>query len=193
MWAIVGLGNPGRYYSKTRHNVGFLFIKKLAKEWNVKVKKKKFSSKVTEVSKNREKILLAMPQTYMNNSGFAVRQIIDGKKIKPEHVVVIYDDLDLSMGEIRIREKGGGGTHKGMSSIIQEVQTTEIPRIRVGIGPLSPHEDATEYVLSSFEEEEQPLLEESIKKARTALEIILSGEVERAMNEFNQRGKTFSG
>ena len=191
MWAVVGLGNPGKRYSRTRHNVGFSVIKKLEKEWHVKVKRKMFFSKSTELVKNREKVLLAMPQTFMNNSGLAVKQILRGRKIQPEHLLIIYDDLDLPLGEIRVRKGGGAGTHKGMRSIIQEIHATNLPRIRIGIGPLPPDEDATDFVLSPFKKEELPVLEESLTKAQEALGMILSGDVDKAMNVYNRRGKAF--
>jgi PTH1 family peptidyl-tRNA hydrolase len=192
LWAVVGLGNPGRRYSGTRHNVGFTFIKKTAREWKVKLRKKIFFSKAGEVKRKEEKILLALPQTYMNKSGLTVKKIMEGKDIKPEHLVVVYDDLDIPLGEIRIRKRGGSGTHKGMSSIVEEIRTEEFPRIRVGLGPLPDGENAVNYVLSSFDKAEESRLEEGLRKARQALEMILSGEVERAMNTYNHRGKTLS-
>jgi PTH1 family peptidyl-tRNA hydrolase len=190
LWAVVGLGNPGRRYSETRHNVGFTFVKKTAKEWKVKLRKKIFFSKAGEVKRKNEKILLALPQTYMNKSGLAVKKILEGRDIKPENLVVVYDDLDIPLGEIRIRKRGGAGTHKGMNSIVEEIRTEEFPRIRVGLGPLPEGENAVNYVLSSFEKAEKLRLAEGLRKAQGALEMILSGEVERAMNTYNQRGKT---
>jgi PTH1 family peptidyl-tRNA hydrolase len=192
LWAVVGLGNPGRRYSGTRHNVGFTFIKRTAKEWKVKLRKKIFFSKAGEVKRKEEKILLALPQTYMNKSGLTVKKIMEGRDIKPEHLVVVYDDLDIPLGEIRIRKRGGPGTHKGMSSIVEEIRTEEFPRIRVGLGPLPGGANAVNYVLSSFDKAEESRLEEGLRKAREALEMILSGEVERAMNAYNHRGKTLS-
>jgi len=192
LWAVVGLGNPGRRYSGTRHNVGFTFIRKTAREWKVKLRKKIFFSKAGEVKRKEEKILLALPQTYMNKSGLTVKKIMEGRDIKPEHLVVVYDDLDISLGEIRIRKRGGPGTHKGMISIVEEIRTEEFPRIRVGLGPLPNNENAVNYVLSSFDKAEESRLEEGLRKARKALEMILSGEVERAMNTYNHRGKTLS-
>ncbi len=192
MWAVVGLGNPGRRYSGTRHNVGFTFIKRTAKEWKVKLRKKIFFSKAGEVKRKEEKILLALPQTYMNKSGLTVKKIMEGRDIKPEHLVVVYDDLDIPLGEIRIRKRGGPGTHKGMISIVEEIRTEEFPRIRVGLGPLPGGANAVNYVLSSFDKAEESRLEEGLRKAREALEMILSGEVERAMNAYNHRGKTLS-
>lgn len=190
MWAVVGLGNPGRRYSGTRHNVGFALVKKTAKEWKVRLRKKIFFSKAGEVERKEDKILLALPQTYMNKSGLAVKKILQGRDIRPEHIVVVYDDLDIPLGEIRIRKRGGPGSHKGMSSIVEEIGTEAFPRIRIGLGPLPDGEDAVDYVLSSFDKAEESSLEEGLSKAREALEMILSGEVERAMNTYNHRGKT---
>lgn len=192
MWAVVGLGNPGRRYAGTRHNAGFAFIKRIAKEWKVKLRKKRYFSKVVEMKKENERVLLATPHTYMNKSGLAVKNILEVRGIKPERLIVVIDDLDIPLGEIRIRKRGGPGTHKGMNSIVQEIQTTEYPRIRVGIGPLEPDEDAVNYVLSPFDKSEEPLLEEGLKKAQEALEMILSGNVEEAMNIYNKRRKTLN-
>lgn len=189
MWAVVGLGNPGRRYASTRHNVGFAFIRSIAREWKVRLRKRMFFSKAIELDWENEKVLLAMPQTYMNKSGIAVREILKGRNIEPESLIVVYDDLDVSLGEIRIRKKGGPGTHKGMGSIVQELQAMEFPRIRIGVGPLSYGEDATRYVLSSFDKKEKVLLEESLRRARGALKMILSGEMDKAMNVYNKRGK----
>ena len=193
MWAVVGLGNPGRRYSGTRHNVGFTFVRRVAKSWETKLRKRRFSSKIAEVEKENERIMLVLPQTYMNNSGVAVKQIMEGRNIQPEQLLVVYDDLDIPLGEIRVRKRGSSGTHKGMRSIVQEIETTQFPRMRIGIGPLPAGEDAVEYVLSCFDETEGVLLEESLKSAREALEMILDGRVEAAMNMYNQRGKATAG
>ena len=134
--------------------------------------------------------MLALPQTYMNNSGLAVKQIMEGRNLLPEQLFVVYDDLDIPLGEIRIRKRGSSGTHKGMGSIVQEIGTTEFPRMRIGIGPLPPGKDAVEYVLSFFEKTEDPLLEEGMKKAQEAFGMILDGRVEEAMNTYNQKGMT---
>jgi PTH1 family peptidyl-tRNA hydrolase len=193
LWAVVGLGNPGRRYSGTRHNVGFTFVRRVAKAWETKLRKRRFSSKIAEVEKEKERIMLVLPQTYMNNSGVAVKQIMEGRNIQPEQLLVVYDDLDIPLGEIRVRKRGSSGTHKGMRSIVQEIETTQFPRMRIGIGPLPAGEDAVEYVLSCFDETEGVLLEESLKSAREALEMILDGRVEAAMNMYNQRGKATAG
>lgn len=187
MWAVVGLGNPGRRYSGTRHNVGFLFIKGLAKAWKVRLKKRMFSSKAAEVDRKGDKVLLGMPQTYMNRSGLAVKQIMEGRRIRLKNLILVFDDLDIPLGDLRIRKEGGAGTHRGMHSIVEELGTNKFPRIRIGIGSSVPVEDATEFVLSSFEKAEEPLLQESLRKAQEALEMMLDGEIENAMNIYNQR------
>jgi len=189
LWAVVGLGNPGKHFSKTRHNVGFIFIRKVAKGWKVRLRKRIFSSKAAEVDRKGDKVLLGMPQIYMNRSGLAVKRIVEGRRINPENLIVVFDDLDIPLGDIRIRKEGGGGTHKGMHSLVEELGTNKFPRIRIGIGPAVPVEDATEFVLSSFEKAEEPLLEESLRKAQEALEMMLDGEIEKAMNIYNQRQK----
>ncbi|MGB8951905.1 MAG: aminoacyl-tRNA hydrolase [Candidatus Aminicenantales bacterium] len=182
---MVGLGNPGRRYSKTRHNVGFMFIQQMARAWKVKVRRRKHLSKTVTVENDQRPVILVMPQTFMNRSGIAVRELLQNTGIKPECLVVVYDDIDLSLGEIRIRREGGSGTHRGIYSIIQEIETQKFPRIRVGIGPVLSGQDMTDFVLSPFEPEEVPLLEQSLGRAQEALELILAGQIERAMNGYN--------
>lgn len=192
MWAVVGLGNPGRQYSGTRHNVGVTLVQGIAKAWKVKLRKKIFFSKAAEAERNKAKVLLAIPLTYMNKSGQAVKKILEGRRIKLENLIVVYDDLDIPLGEIKVKKRGGPGNHKGMISIVQEIASEEFPRIRIGIGPLSAGENAVHYVLSRFDRRETPLLKESLKKAQEAVELVLAGETEKAMNIYNQRGKTLS-
>lgn len=169
--------------------MGFSFIKKIAKDWDVKLRKKRYLSKIAVVERNRSKVLLAMPQTYMNNSGLAVKQLVEQGGIRPECLIVVYDDLDIPLGEIRIRKEGGAGSHKGMDSVVKEVHSTRFSRIRVGIGPLPPEFDAVDYVLSPFDEKEKPVVEQSLSNAKEALEFMLAGGVERAMNLFNIRAR----
>jgi PTH1 family peptidyl-tRNA hydrolase len=187
LWAVVGLGNPGKQYAETRHNVGFTFVRAVAKDWGVRLRKRSFSSKIKWTERQGEKILLATPQTFMNNSGRAVKHIVSSGGIALNRLLVVYDDLDLPLGDIRIRKEGGAGTHKGMVSIIGELGEECFPRIRVGIGPLPAGIDATDFVLSSFLEEEKPLLKQALDKARNALALILDGNIESAMNLHNQR------
>lgn len=189
MWVVVGLGNPGRRYAGTRHNVGFSVIQRLARRWGVKLRRRKYAAKVVEVMRNEERLVLAQPQTYMNMSGVAVRQIADGYRVPPPNIVVVSDDLDIPLGQIRVRKGGSAGTHKGLRSVVAEMGTPSIPRLRIGIGPLAEGADAVEFVLSPFSREELPVVEEALAKAEEALDMILDGRIEAAMNTFNQRGK----
>jgi PTH1 family peptidyl-tRNA hydrolase len=167
--------------------VGFLFVRNVAKAWGVRLRKSSFSSKTKWTDRGGERILLATPQTYMNNSGLAVHQIVASGRFDLENLVIVYDDLDIPLGDIRIRKEGGAGTHKGMSSIVQALDSVLFPRIRIGIGPLPPDMDATDFVLSSFFDEEKPFLEQGLSRARKALDLILEGRIEVAMNLYNQR------
>lgn len=185
MWAVVGLGNPGREYADTRHNAGYLAVKRLAGSWDVRVKKPRYLSKTAELKRGTEKVLLVLPQTFMNSSGRAVGELVRGLRIDPARLLVVYDDIDIPLGEIRIRKDGGPGTHKGMVSIVQEIGTTKFPRLRVGIGTANAGEDIVRYVLSPFRRTEKALLGEALEKAREALELIVAGDIDRAMNLYN--------
>ncbi len=187
MWIVVGLGNPGREYAGTRHNAGFLFVKRLARRWDVEIKKKKYSARVAEVRRGGERLVLALPQTYMNQSGVAVRELLAGFQTPPESAVVVYDDLDIILGQIRVRMAGSPGSHKGLASIVAEAGTTAFPRIRVGIGPLADRADAVRFVLSPFSPDERAVLDGALARAEEALEMILDGRIEEAMGEFNRR------
>jgi PTH1 family peptidyl-tRNA hydrolase len=189
LWVVVGLGNPGRRYAGTRHNVGFSVVQRLARRWGVNLRRKKYAAKVAEVVRNEERLVLAQPQTYMNLSGTAVRAILKGYRIGPENIVVVYDDIDIPLGQIRVRKEGSGGTHNGMRSVIGELGTDAFARIRVGIGPLSDKEEATRFVLMPFAEEEGRILKKSLAKAAEALDMIIAGRIDQAMNEFNKKEK----
>ncbi len=185
MWAVVGLGNPGKQYAQTKHNAGFAFMKKLSKKWGTGLKKRKSSAKMIITARDKEKVLLAMPQTYMNRSGLAVKQIVQNYAIKLEKLLVVYDDFDIPVGEIRIRKEGSAGSHKGMSSIIKELGTSLIPRIRIGIGPLDLEDDTVDFVLSPFRKDDNQKFNRSLEKACQATELFLSGQTEKAMNLYN--------
>ncbi len=187
MWAVIGLGNPGRRYAKTRHNAGFSFVQGLARRWDVKLKKRKFGARIAEVKREADRLVLAQPQTYMNQSGMAVRAILEGYRIGPENIVVVYDDIDIPLGQIRVRKEGSAGTHKGMRSVIEEIGTRAFVRIRVGIGPRPEKEDATGFVLSPFAKEESGILKKSLAEAGEALDMIIAGRIDQAMNEFNTK------
>jgi peptidyl-tRNA hydrolase, PTH1 family len=185
VWAVVGLGNPGRKYADTRHNAGFLFIQRAAKAWDVRVKKNKYLSKTAELKRGSENVILAMPQTSMNASGRAVGELVRGLRLDPGRLLVVYDDVDIELGAIRIRKDGGPGTHKGIASIVEEIASTRFPRIRVGIGPSPEGGDIVQFVLSPFRRNEKARFEESLAKAREALDLILEGGIDRAMSQFN--------
>ena len=187
MWLVVGLGNPGDEYVATRHNAGFMLVERMALAWGVKLRGRLFRAKTGVVRRSGEDVLLALPKTFMNRSGLAVRAILAGKGIPPERLVVVYDDLDIPLGEIRVRKKGRPGTHKGMISVTGEIRTDEFPRIRIGIGPLAEGRDAADFVLEPFGRGERALLEKSLEDAGEALEMILDGAPERAMTRFNRR------
>ena len=185
MWAVVGLGNPGREYARTRHNAGFEFIKRLAQRWDIRIRKRSHLSKVAGADRPGGKVLLVLPQTFMNASGRAAKSLVEQGGIRPERMVVVYDDFDLPLGEIRIRKEGGGGSHKGMRSIIQELGTRSLARIRIGIGPLPEEDDPVEYVLSPFSDDERQRLAGPLERAAAALEMILEGDIDAAMNLHN--------
>ncbi len=187
MWAVVGLGNPGKEYAGTRHNVGFALIQRMAREAKVELRGRRFKAKTAEIERSGERTLLLLPQTFMNLSGLSVRELIKGKNIPSGNVLVVTDDLDIPLGEIRIRKTGTAGTHKGMQSIVHEAGTTAFPRIRIGIGPLPQGRDAADFVLTPFARSDQALLDSAMEKAREALLLVLDGRIDEAMNEFNRK------
>ncbi|MDL4840473.1 aminoacyl-tRNA hydrolase [Aquibacillus rhizosphaerae] len=186
MKCIVGLGNPGKKYEKTRHNVGFMIIEEIAKRNNVKLNKKKYNGKFVVETIGQEKVVLLEPQTYMNLSGESVRPLMDFYNISAEDVVVIYDDLDLPPGKIRLRQKGGHGGHNGIRSMIEHLGTKEFKRIRVGIGRPTIPMPVSDYVLGRFSSEDQDSINESIIRAAEACETWFSKPFQEVMNDFNQ-------
>ena len=185
MYLIVGLGNPEEEYARTRHNMGFDVINKLSKKLSIKVNKNKFNSLYGTGTINGEKIVLVKPQTYMNLSGEAVRDFKNFYKVSQENIIIIHDDLDIEPGIIKIRKKGGPGTHNGMKSVVHEIQTEEFPRIRIGIGNPEYKNDLLNYILTKIPEEEYIVLEGAIKNAANAIEEIINNGIESAMNKFN--------
>ncbi|MEW6455746.1 MAG: aminoacyl-tRNA hydrolase [Acidobacteriota bacterium] len=185
MWVLVGLGNPGFLYRNTRHNVGFMCLKMFAKKWNVRLNEKKYYSYTGKIRLFNEEVSLVLPQTYMNNSGIAVEAILKGEKILPENLIVIYDDMDIQVGEIRIRKKGSAGAHKGVKSIIEKIGTDVFFRVRIGVG--KSEKEAIRYVLSPFGKKEKKLIKKSLEKAIEAAELIIKKEEDFAMNKFNKR------
>jgi PTH1 family peptidyl-tRNA hydrolase len=164
-------------------------VKRAADSWGVKIKKRSSRIKAASLALNETEIILALPQTFMNRSGIAVKAIMAEKNVLPERTVVIYDDLDLDLGEIRVRRAGSPGTHNGLRSIVRETGSRDFPRIRIGIGPLPPDEDATDFVLAPFGRTERAPLDQSFEAAEEALGLILSDRTDRAMALFNRKKK----
>lgn len=187
MWLVVGLGNPGDEYAGTRHNAGFMLVERLAGAWGVELRGRLFKARTALARRGAEEVLLIEPKTFMNRSGAAVRAAMAGKDVPAERLVVVYDDLDIPLGEIRVRKRGRPGTHKGMISIAGEIRTDEFARVRIGIGPCPAGRDAAEYVLEPFRRDERPLLDQSLEDAAEALEMVLDGRIDRAMTRFNRR------
>lgn len=185
MFLIVGLGNPEKDYSNTRHNMGFDTINKLAKEYNIEVNKKKFEGLYGTGIINQEKVILLKPQTFMNLSGESVKKFIDFYKLDLKKLIVIYDDIEINPGSIRIRKKGGAGSHNGMKSVISMLQSEEFTRIRVGIGKPENKSDMINYVIGHIDEEEHNKLESGITLAKDATIESIKNGVDMAMNKFN--------
>lgn len=185
MYLIIGLGNPEEEYSKTRHNMGFNTINKLAQKYNIKITKTKYEGLYETGEIEGQKVILIKPQTYMNLSGNCVKQFVDFYKIEKEKLLVIYDDMDIEPGTIKIRKKGSAGGHNGMKSIIQMLGTEEFPRIRIGIGRPEHNGDEINYVIGAIPKEEIPKLEEGTEKAKEAIIEILKNGIDKAMNKFN--------
>ena len=185
MYLIVGLGNPEEEYSKTRHNMGFNAINKIAEQYGIKVTKNKFQGLYESALIEGEKVILLKPQTYMNLSGNSVKEFVDFYKISKEEILVIYDDMDIEPGKIKIRKKGSAGGHNGMKSIVSMLGTEEFTRIRIGIGRPEHNGDDINYVIGSIPEEEIPKLEEGVEKAKKAVIEILKNGVDFAMNKLN--------
>lgn len=184
MFVIVGLGNPGRKYQNTRHNLGFITLDRLAEKHNIKVSKIAFKALVGDGSINNQKVLLVKPQTYMNLSGESVREVLSYYKVEAENLIVIYDDIDIETGKLRIRKKGSAGSHNGMKSIIFQIKSEEFPRVRVGIG--GQHKiSLRDFVIGGFSKEEKPLLEDAVDRGVEAVESIVSKGIDHAMNRYN--------
>ena len=188
MYIIVGLGNPERRYDGTRHNIGFSALTVLADTYGISMDIKKHKAVCGKGVIEGHKVLLAMPQTYMNLSGESVRELVDYYKIDPEEeLIVIYDDINLAPGKLRIRPKGSAGGHNGIKSIIAHLGTEEFPRIRVGVGDKPKNYDLADWVLGHFPKEQLDDVRAGIDKAVKAVPVVLDRGIEEGMNEFNAK------
>ena len=185
MYLIVGLGNPEEEYARTRHNMGFDTINKISEKYNIKVNKSKFNSLYGTGTIEGEKVILVKPQTYMNLSGNAVRDFMNFYKLSSKDIVVIYDDLDIEPGIIKIRKKGGPGTHNGMKSVVHEIQTEDFSRIRIGIGNPEYKNDLLNFILTRIPDEEYKLLEKAQENAVKAIVEIIKNGIDTSMNKYN--------
>lgn len=183
MWLLVGLGNPGPKYLRTRHNIGFMVLDRLAESLGLSFREKT-DYRFCNGSISGQKVILIEPLTFMNRSGNAVRNLVSKNPVVPETIIVVHDDLDLEAGKLKIRKTGSAGGHKGIESIIQCLGSRDFIRVKVGIGrdPLIPTE---EYVLGKFRKEEQPLIKTAVSRAGEAVFCIIEEGLDKAMNRFN--------
>ena len=189
MYVIAGLGNPGREYEGTRHNVGFMTLDALADKYNIDVREKAFKGLIGKGVIEGNKVILVKPQTYMNLSGECIRQVMDYYKVDPSEFIVIYDDISLVPGGIRIRKKGSAGGHNGIKNIIAMTGTQNFLRIKVGVGEKPKGWDLADYVLGHFSTEDRAKVEEAIGHAMDAAVLMMQGEVDKAMNDYNSKNK----
>jgi PTH1 family peptidyl-tRNA hydrolase len=186
---IVGLGNPGREYARTRHNVGFLAVDSLAARWGLIFSRQRARAEVAEGSVMGQRVVLAKPQTFMNSSGDAVRAVMRLANLSPSDVLVIYDDMDLPMGRLRVRDKGSAGGHRGVQSIIDQLGTSEFPRLRIGVGRPPGDVDPIDHVLAGFSSSEMLELPAIFQRVADGVETLLREGVTAAMNQLNAAPK----
>jgi len=189
MKIVVGIGNPGRRYAGTRHNVGYRVIEELAGKLGAPAGRERFESLVQDVPVEGEKLLLMRPLTYVNLSGMAVRRAADWYGCTPQDVLVVCDDMNLQVAELRVRRQGSSGGHNGLQSIIDHLGTDEFARLRVGIGSPGPQMEGVDYVLSRFNEEEEKLIAEACREAAEAAAVWIRRGISDCMNEFNRKPK----
>lgn len=183
MFIIVGLGNIGEKYENTRHNIGFDSVDYIANKYNIDINRKKFKGVYGEGFIEGEKVILIKPSTFMNLSGECVREILDFYKLTNEDIIVLYDDISLDVGKIRIREKGSAGGHNGIKNIISHLGTDKFSRIKIGVG--QPKGDLINHVLGNFSKEEREVLEESLDVTKLAVDEIIKSNISSAMNKYN--------
>ena len=187
MYIIIGLGNPGKQYISTRHNIGFDAITRISDDYNIPLNIRKHKAICGTGYIEGQKVLLAQPQTYMNLSGESVRALVDFYKVSSEDIIVIYDDVDLDVGQLRIRQRGGAGGHNGIKSIIQHLGTQEFPRIRIGVGNKPKEWDLVDYVMSKFSDSENTLMRQALKNVSEATKTMIRSGIVEAMNIYNRK------
>lgn len=182
---LVCLGNPGKEYAHTRHNAGFLFAEWLKKNKDVRIRRAKFDSLYGEIKLGGRRGLIVTPQTYMNLSGIAVKGFSKAYEIPPSDILVVCDDINFEVGQMRIKRKGSSGGQKGMGSIIEQLGSEEFPRIKIGVGDKAEAQDLKDYVLSDFTKKDLDVLDKLYENVYDAAELILSGDIDRAMMKYN--------
>ena len=185
MYLVVGLGNPGDEYKYTKHNSGFLIIDKIANKLGIEINKKKFKGLIAQTEINGDKVIFLKPQTYMNLSGESIIEAVNYYKIPKENVVVIYDDIDIEIGKIRIKREGSAGTHNGMRSIVSNLRTEKFPRIRIGIKQIDNEKPIIDYVLSNFNNEQIKDFDRLSDQVYDTIIDIVNGDIDKAMNKYN--------
>lgn len=190
MFLIAGLGNPKREYDNTRHNIGFAMIDAMAEKYNISVKNIKSRAMTGQGIINGQKVLLVKPLTFMNLSGESIRPLVDYYRIDSDsELIVVSDDINLPIGQIRIRKKGSAGGHNGLKNIIAQLGSEEFQRIRIGVGGKPENYDLADYVLGHFTKEEKALMEKAVLMAVEAAELMLMGNTDKAMNEYNRKAE----
>lgn len=188
MYIIAGLGNPGKKYENTRHNIGFIALDYMSALFDIKVNKIKHKAIVGEGKIEGERVMLVKPQTFMNLSGESVREIADYYKVPVENIIIIYDDISLEPGSVRIRKKGSDGGHNGIKSIIYQLNSDAFPRIKLGVGAKPPGYDLADWVLAKFTDDDIKIMSKSVETAAKAVPEIIKSGTESAMNKFNSGG-----
>jgi len=183
MYLIVGLGNPGKDYEKTRHNVGFMAVDELAEKMNIRFDRNKFKGKVAEGRIGAHKVVLLKPQTFMNLSGESIGEAADFYKLEPEEIIVVFDDVSLEVGKLRIRKKGSSGGHNGIKSAILHLATENFPRIKIGVG--APEHDMVKHVLGKFQDEDREKISKAIQAARESVYALIENGIDSAISEYN--------
>lgn len=187
MYIIIGLGNPSREYQGTRHNIGFDAVTRISDDFRISLDMKKHKAICGKGMIGTERVVIAQPQTYMNLSGESVRALIDFYKVSNKEIIVIYDDISLDVGQLRIRKKGSAGGHNGIKNIIAHLGTDEFTRIKVGVGDKPKNWDLADYVLSRFPEQEEEKIQETLKRTSKACETIITQGIDVAMNLYNKK------